>query len=134
MPNTLKNIKRQRQLFAYNKVHGVGNQQKKEYASMVEKIGMMIYTNGLISTMAHLKAKGGASGLLYTHISDWFIREDSHIPFSMNQQDDLLKKLLELDNSRTMMLLTKEVIRLSDALKEMTKVMTKTTGNDNETD
>ena len=128
MPNTLKNIKRQRQLFAYEKVSSV-NRNKKEYASQVEKIGMMVYTNGLISAMAHLKAKGGAHKQLYDHFSEWFKREHSQIPFSMNQNDDLLKKLLDLNNSRTMMLLTKEAIQLSDAFKEMVKVKIKDTEN-----
>ena len=135
MARILKNIKREKQKFAYKQVKDIkenDNIKNKDYKSLVEKLGMMIYTNGLISTMAHLKAKKGVHKELYKHISAWFKRKELQIPFRMDKRDDLLQKLLYLDNSRMMMLLTKEAIHLSDAFKEMVKVMLKDT--ENETD
>ena len=131
MASILKNIKREKQIFAYKQVNSVKS-KKKEYASLVEKLGMMIYTNGLISTMAHLKAKGKTHKELYEHISDWFKRKELQIPFRMDKRDDFLAELLKEKDSRMMMLLTKEAIHLSDAFKEMVKVMVKDT--ENETD
>lgn len=131
MDSVLKNIKREKQKFAYKKVNDVKS-NKKEYASQVEKLGMMIYTNGLISTMAHLRAKSVAHKELYKHISDWFKREELQIPFKMEERDDFLTELFKENDSRMMMLLTKEAIHLSDAFKEMVKVILKDT--ENETD
>ncbi len=133
MASILKNIKREKQKFAYKQVKDVkenDNIKNKDYKSLVEKLGMMIYTNGLISAMAHLKAKGGASEQLYNDFSNWF---QSHAQLPYKIDSNLLETLLlEINDSRMMMLLTKEAIHLSDAFKEMVKVMLKDT--ENETD
>jgi CRISPR type III-B/RAMP module-associated protein Cmr5 len=123
----LQNIKRERQVFAYEKVDKVGNDFKK-YKSLIEKTGMMLYTNGLISTLAFLKAGGGEKKEWYDHLSDWF-KQQSVVPFTLADNDDLLDKVLKINDGRTLMLLTKEALILSDAFKEMVKAK-KTDNND----
>jgi CRISPR type III-B/RAMP module-associated protein Cmr5 len=126
--SVLQNRKRERQVYAYNKVHEVNRNDFKKYKSLIEETGMMLYTNGLISTLAYLKAGEGEKKTWYKHLSGWFARQ-SVIPFSYNNHsDDLLEKVLQLDDARTLMLLTKEAIILSDAFKEMVKA--KNSGND----
>lgn len=119
MATVLQNIKRKRQKFAWDKVNEVISKQK-EYKSLVEEIGMMIYSNGLISTLAFLKGKGGVHKDLYSHIAKW-LEEDNIIPFKLDTNEDLLEKAISIEDARQLMLLTKEILVLSDAFKEMVK-------------
>jgi len=125
MAKVLQNIKRKKQVFAWEKVNEVKT-KKTEYKSLVEKIGMMIYTNGLISTLAHLKGKQSKPNkpneynYLYNHLSEWLKQED-FIPFKLTNNKDLLEEVLSIDNAKVLLLLTKEILILSDAFKEMVK-------------
>lgn len=107
----MNNLKLNRQKFAYACVSG----NDKKYKNAVEKAGMMIYKNGLISTIANIKAN---ETVLYGHIKDWLKKENYSLGFGNNA--DLLKNLLATDPN-TLLILTEEVLLLTDALKEFVK-------------
>lgn len=114
----LQSQKLERQAFAFKSVHSVLSEQlqvhpvinKKDYKSDVEKLGMMIYNSGLVSSLAHIKDK---NKVLYKHISDWI---KNQFEFS-----DLLKFLVEQKDPLQINKITLEVVALSDALKEICK-------------
>jgi len=107
----MKNQKLNRQKFAYGCV--VAN-KNKEFKNMVEKAGMIILKNGLISALANIKAN---EKKLYKCISNWLKPDNFSMGFS---NGDLLKNLLACD-SQTLLVLTEEVLLLTDALKEFCK-------------
>jgi len=139
----LKNIKKEMQEFAFEKVDEVYTKNNKifnEYKSLVEKMGMMIYNNGLISTVANFKAneynKKGNKKYEYiaisNHINLWLTDKSIYKEFVHNgTSDELLQRLLSIDNGRHLLALTKEAVKLSDALKEMVKARTSIVTNTN---
>jgi CRISPR type III-B/RAMP module-associated protein Cmr5 len=119
--SVLRNRKQNRQLFAYTNFTSFSG-SKEKYKALVEKMGMMIYTNGIVSTIAHLKAKNDDEyKTLYTHFSEWIINENPVTGFSIGNDDDLLERVLGIEDSRLLLALTKEYLLLSDALKEIVK-------------
>jgi hypothetical protein len=79
----------------------------------------MIYTSGLSSTLAMLKG-GKNSVKVYNHIEEW-IWQNPVIGFSLNQNEYLIQKVLEINDPMVLNALTKELLSLTDALKEMVK-------------
>ncbi|SFS79374.1 type III-B CRISPR module-associated protein Cmr5 [Lutibacter maritimus] len=112
----LKNLKQERQQFAYDFVSK--NNGNSELKSIIEQLGMMIYANGLISTIAYLNnTKSNTKNELYKNITLWL--KKNYIPFGTR---DLLQYLLERDyNVRLHIQITKEVLALTDTYKEMAK-------------
>jgi len=120
----LKSRKHQRQKFAYDCFQSVQNGIKSKYKTQIEKLGMILYTNGLTSTLAYIKAgreNNNEFRFLYKHLTQWILQENPIIGFSIENDDDLLEKVLEIDNSRVVLALTQEFLTLSDALKEIVK-------------
>jgi len=117
----LQSNKLKRQVFCYTKVHSiVDHKQKKEYKSAVERLGMMIYNNGLVSALCILKDEKDKYPL-YNHLSIW-IANTKVIGFNLNTSNpDLLVNVLAISNSMVLQLLTIEVNKLSDTLKEIIK-------------
>ena len=108
----MKNQKLNRQQFAYKCV--IDN-KNKDFKNAVEKAGMIILKNGLISALANIKAN---EKKLYKCISEWLKKEN--FPLGFDNNEDLLKNLLACD-SQTLLVLTEEVLLLTDALKEFCK-------------
>lgn len=115
----LKSQKLKRQLFAYEAViEFSGN--KKEYKSIIESLGMKIYNNGLSSTLAVLKSDTGTGKIVYDQIQKW-IEPKQVFGFSSTEGNDLLLKVLEINDAMVLSALTKEILAFSDALKEIVK-------------
>lgn len=115
----LKSKKLERQLFAYRAVKGFhGN--NKEYKSVIESLGMKIYNSGLSSTLAVLKSGNTSEKVVFQQLKEW-ITENSVIGFSLLNNEDLLSKVLQINNSMTFSALTKEILAFTDALKEIVK-------------
>ena len=111
----MKNQKLNRQQFAYDCV--VAN-KNKEFKNAVEKAGMIILKNGLISALANIKARTKESEKeLYNCISNWLKTDNFSMGFD---NENLLKNLVECD-SQKLLILTEEVLLLTDALKEFCK-------------
>lgn len=119
----LKSLKQDRQQFAFDCISEIKSAHgglPSKYKSLCEELGMMLFTNGLVSSMA--KYNGNSSirernecNFMVDHIFGWMHNRgliESNV-FSMND-------LVQVDSTK-MMQLTKEVVLLSDALKEMAK-------------
>ena len=113
----LQSIKLKRQQYAYLAVKGIQDDNKSDYKSMVESLGMMIYHNGLVSTLSQLKKKEPE---IYTQIHKW-ITSHPTIGFNFNGHIDLLDTVLKIENPMTLNALTLEILSLTDALKEIIK-------------
>ncbi len=121
----LQNLKIKMQEFAFTKVSEVDKNIFEKYKSAVESLGMMLYTNGLVSTLAFYQGKNTREyNVLYENIEEWLTNDDSIvnnlIPV-LSDDSTFFKRILAIDDARSLMLITKEVIKLSDALKEMVK-------------
>lgn len=112
----LQSIKLARQICAYESVKSVSI-NKKEYKSVVERMGMMIYSNGLISTLCQLKIK---NSVIYGHIGEW-IKKQKSLGFNIQDNIDLLDHIVQIRDSRVLLALTIETLKFTDALKEMVK-------------
>ena len=111
-------LKVKRQKFALEQVQSVTD-NKKEYKTKVESLGMVIYNHNLITAIAWLKKDKNKT--LYNQIEKWLTKE---YPMKI-ATDNFLKKLTEL-SAVQLMLYTEEVLLLSDALKEFCKAEIKT--------
>lgn len=112
----LQSIKLKRQQYAYQAVTTYPN-NKKDYKSKVESLGMMIYHNGLVSTLTQLKKKETD---IYNQIHKWITQHPS-ICFNYNGCNDLLDKVVTIGNPMVLHALTIEILALTDALKEIIK-------------
>lgn len=105
------------QQFAYDEVIKINDPKKrKEYKIAIEKFGMQVYANGLITTLAVLKAN---DHLLYKHLSTWLTQKCN---WKLHNSEDVLPQLLKdgLD-SFSLMLITEEALLLADELKAFVK-------------
>ncbi len=108
------NLKLKRQQYALKCIIEVG--KNKAYKSAIESFGLMVYKNSLISAMAVTKDK---EKNLYKHISGW-LKIYPFLKTKFNNVNDILNGLVNL-SSTELMVLTEEVLLLSDALKEFAK-------------
>ncbi len=107
MNNSTTTIKGQEQAkFAYDCAKkGSEINKKKEYKSYVNKIPMLIKTNGLGSTFAFIKSKssddenkaGYAYCLIYNQIKEW-LRKDERKFIKLNDNDDLVNEIISLNS------------------------------------
>lgn len=123
----LKNRKLERQQFAFDQFIALDSSYKENFKTFIERMGMMLYTNGLISTVAFIRSRRFDRNenetefkYVYDFLNNW-LREDRVIVFKLGETEDLLEMLLELDNSRTHLAITKELLLVSDAFKEIVK-------------
>ena len=112
----LQSLKLKRQIYAYEIVTKKGG-NNKDYKSKIESLGMMIYNSGLVSTLTQLKLK---DALIYKHLKNWIVK-NKVIGFTFNEADDLLQKVVSIDDSMVLHALTIEILALTDALKEVLK-------------
>jgi len=110
----MESLKFNREKFAFDKVK---ESTSESYSSSVQSFGMLVYRNGLISALAYAQAKNIE---LYKHISAWIKKH----PFIKNilrndSDEDFLTLLLKLD-SQSILIISDEVLLLTDALKEFT--------------
>ena len=112
----LKSKKLERQNYSFGIVSRLqGN--KKEYKSKVESLGMMIYNNGLVSTLSQLKLKENE---LYNHLMSWIVK-NRVVNFPFDNSKDLLNEVLEINDSMVLHALTLELLAITDTLKEILK-------------
>lgn len=98
--------------------------KSKEYKSYVQKIPMLIKTNGLGAAFAFVKAKstskedkaGYAYHLIYNQLTDWLKREPKGLLSDRLNNDDLVKVLIGL-NSTEYRAVTNEVLAFFTWLK-----------------
>lgn len=119
----LKSLKQDRQKYAFEciaEIKSVHRSLPSKYKSLCEELGMMLYTNGLVSSMAKYNGKSSNTerneyNYMVANIFGWLYNRgltESNI--------FIMKDLVQVDSTR-MIQLTKEVVLLSDALKEMAK-------------
>lgn len=103
---------------AFNEVKSVTERDRKKYKTAVENFGMQVYANGLITTLAVIKADNDKK-LLYKHITRWL---QKRFPQIFHNVEDLFPVLLSHSiNSYTLMLLTNEALFFADELKAFVK-------------
>lgn len=108
------------QKFAFKKISSISEAKKSKYKSFIENFGLLVYNNGLINALTVAKAKKEEHPV-YEHIKEWLETGNYAMGFDYGG-DDLLKKLLSNEvNSQRLMLLTNEVLSLSDTLKAFAK-------------
>lgn len=110
------------QKFAFQKITSITEAKKAKYKSFIENFGLMVYNNGLINALTVAKAKKGEHPV-YEHIKEWLDLDQQNFEWGFNYgNDDLLTKLLSDEvNSQRLLLLTQEVLSLSDTLKAFAK-------------
>jgi CRISPR-associated protein Cmr5 len=97
-----------------------------EYKSYSKKVPMMIKTNGLGPALAFIKAKakndGSAYGRIYMDLTHCFI--SSAIPIiSLTDKDDLLEKVLQLDDAGVYRAATNEILAFMNWHRRFTEAM-----------
>lgn len=108
------------QKFAFDKISSLEDNKKDKYKTFIENFGLMVYNNGLINALTVAKAKKGDHPV-YEHIKEWLGKDNYTMGFDYST-NDLLKKLLSDEvNSQRLMLLTNEVLSLTDTLKSFAK-------------
>lgn len=113
-----KTLEQGRARFAYQCAEeGSKISKSKEYKSYVQKIPMLIKTNGLGTTFAFIKAKssmdkdkaGYAYHLIYKQLTDWLKQEPKGLISERLNNNDLLKVFINL-NSTEYRAVTNEVL------------------------
>lgn len=104
-----KTLEQGRAKFAYQCAEeGSKIAKSKEYKSYVQKIPMLIKTNGLGAAFAFVKAKsssdkdkaGYAYHLLYKQMTDWLKQEPKGLLSDRLNNNDLLNVLIDLDTTQ----------------------------------
>lgn len=117
----LSNSLLKQQKFAFGKIKEMTKSETKaKYKSFIENFGLMVYNNGLINALTVAKAKKGEQPV-YIHMMEWLKKENFQMGFEYGT-DDLLTKLLSDEvNTQRLLVLTQEVLSLSDTLKAFAK-------------
>lgn len=119
----MRTIEQGRAKFAYAKVKEIKNANdaglKKEYKSHVKSIPMMIKTNGLAAALSFMFAKsnnGNSYQKILDHIKQWLTVEDEKRLVTLNQNQDLVEKVISLSTFEYRAV-TNEIISLTSWLK-----------------
>jgi len=109
--SNIKGIEQGRAKFAYECAEkGKDSKKPKEYKSYSKKIPMYIKTNGLGSTFAFIKSKGGTYDLIYQQVTEWLKDEPKQlISDRLKNGEDLEAVIISL-NSPEYRALTIEVL------------------------
>jgi len=97
--SNIKTLEQGRASKAYEfAIAGSQIEKKKEYKSYVKKIPMLIKTNGLGSTFAFMKSKGGTYNLIYNQTYEWLKTDNKLGIFNTQQNEDLVAKIVNLES------------------------------------
>ncbi|MFN4226536.1 MAG: type III-B CRISPR module-associated protein Cmr5 [Candidatus Ratteibacteria bacterium] len=114
MNDEIKTLTQTRAEFALEKVKEVNNKEYKDkYKTYALKVSSLIVSNGLIPTLAFLKAKGDRKEV-YNTLNEWLKKKKF-----INQ--DALEELVNSDVSR-LRLATMEILEFANWLKRMAEV------------
>ena len=120
----LHSIKLERQTFAFTKITVLKHNLTlaAHYKTRVESLGMIVYNNGLVSALSLLKnSQKEEDRLIYTLVAEW-IHKKKVIGFAFDlPDDDLLKNVLAIIDSRILLALSLEILSLTDVMKEILK-------------
>lgn len=129
MANTPQRLKLEqgRADFAFKRATTGYNSHRKEYASAVQKLPMMIKTNGLGATMAFMFSKGKTLGTVLKDIEDWANSTDNlktHLILKNTEGGVFVHKILNL-NSQDYRIVTIEVLALLNWLRRFAEGINK---------
>jgi CRISPR-associated protein Cmr5 len=97
----IRDIEKERAIFAYEKVDKAVNNQKikqSEYKSYCKKIPSLIQTNGLSATFAFMfSKKTGTYIYIYNQVDEW-LKKRYRGDNDLDNEQELMKKLLSLES------------------------------------
>jgi CRISPR-associated protein Cmr5 len=113
--------------FAFKRATTGYNSHRKEYASAVQKLPMMIKTNGLGATIAFMFSKGKTLATVLNDIEDWVNSPDNlktHLILKNTEGGALVQKILNL-NSQDYRIVTIEVLAFLNWLRRFAEGIVK---------
>jgi CRISPR-associated protein Cmr5 len=126
-PTQRQKLEQGRADFAFKRATTGYNSHRKEYSSAVQKLPMMIKTNGLGATMAFMFSKGKTLGTVLKDIEDWANSTDNlktHLILKNTEGGAFVHKILNL-NSQDYRIVTIEVLALLNWLRRFAEGINK---------
>jgi CRISPR-associated protein Cmr5 len=126
-PTQRQKLEQGRADFAFKRATTGYNSHRKEYSSAVQKLPMMIKTNGLGATMAFMFSKGKTLGTVLKDIEDWANSTDNlktHLILKNTEGGVFVHKILNL-NSQDYRIVTIEVLALLNWLRRFAEGINK---------